>query len=182
MKIQNILHLIFLGLFAFHVSATVTTQLQVNITCDGKMTVYGGKKHSTNNVSTNYIITPGKEILAVSCKNSKSKPWILASVSNGMITDPLWKCFSLRNEIFNGNPWTKPEFNDSHWAQAVAGFSNRGENPLGKVLDIKDEALWISTAEDNPKLFCRRNLSDKATLPLTAIRQDISRGMPEYIR
>ena len=181
MKIQNILDLIFLGLFAFHVSATVTTQLQVNITCDGKVTVYGGKKHSTNNVSANYIITPGKEILAVKCKNSKSKPWILASVSNGMITDPLWKCFSLRNEIFNGNPWTKPEFNDSHWAQAVAGFSNRGENPLGKVLDIKDEALWISTAEDNPKLFCRRNLYDKATLPLTAIRQDISRGMPEYI-
>ena len=185
MKTQKILHLIFLGLFAFHVSAKVTTQLQIYITCDGLMTVYSGKlqpEHSTENVSANYTITLAKEILAVRCKNFKSKPWILASLSNGMITDPLWKCFSFpRNEIFNGNPWTKPKFNDSHWAQAVAGFSNRGESPLGKVLGIKDEALWISTAEDNPKLFCRRNLSDEATLPLTAIRQDISRGMPEYI-
>ena len=55
-----------------------------------------------------------------------------------------------------------------------------GESPVGKVLGINDDALWISTAEDNPRLFCRRNLSDDATLPLTSI-QDISSGMSEYI-
>ena len=82
-----------------------------------------------------------------------------------MITDPRWKCFSFpKDEHFNGNPWTKPEFND----------------PVGKVMGINDDALWISTAEDNPRLFCRRNLSDDATLPLTSI-QDISSGMSEYI-
>ena len=167
-----------------HVSAKITKQLQVKITCDGLMTVYSGRlqpEHSTKNVSANYTITPGNEILALRCRNFNSKPWILGSFSNGMITDPRWKCFSFpKDEHFNGNPWTNPEFNDNHWAQAVAGFSNRGENPVGKVMGINDDALWISTAEDNPRLFCRRNLSDDSTLPLTSI-QDISSGMSEYI-
>ena len=148
------------------------------------MTVYSGRlqpEHSTKNVSANYTVTPGNEILAVRCRNFNSKPWILGSFSNGMITDPRWKCFSFpKGEHFNGNSWTKPKFNDNHWAQAVVGFSNRGESPVGKVLGINDDALWISTAEDNPRLFCRRNLSDDATLPLTSI-QDISSGMSEYI-
>ena len=164
-----------------HVSAKITKQLQVKITCDTLMTVYSGRlqpEHSTKNVSANYTVTPGNEILAVRCRNFNSKPWILGSFSNGMITDPRWKCFSFpKDEHFNGNPWTNPEFNDN---QAVAGFSNRGESPVGKVLGINDDALWISTAEDNPRLFCRRNLSDDATLPLTSI-QDISSSMSEYI-
>lgn len=167
-----------------HVSAKITKQLQVKITCDTLMTVYSGRlqpEHSTKNVCANYTVTPGNEILAVRCRNFNSKPWILGSFSNGMITDPRWKCFSFpKDEHFNGNPWTNPEFNDNHWAQAVAGFSNRGESPVGKVLGINDDALWISTAEDNPRLFWRRNLSDDATLPLTSI-QDISSGMSEYI-
>ena len=167
-----------------HVSAKITKQLQVKITCDGLMTVYSGRlqpEHSSKNVSANYAITPGNEILAVRFRNFNSKPWILGSFSNGMITDPRWKCFSFpKDEHFNGNPWTKLEFNDNHWAKAVAGFSNQGESPVGKVMGINDDALWISTAEDNPRLFCRRNLSDDATLPLTSI-QEISRGMSEYI-
>ena len=129
------------------------------------MTVYSGRlqpEHLTKNVSTNYTITPGSEILAVRCRNFNSKPWILGSFSNGMITDPRWNIY------------------DNHWAQAVAGFSHRGESPVGKVMGINNDALWISTAEDNPRLFCRRNLSDDATLPLTSI-QDISSGMSEYI-
>ena len=167
-----------------HVSAKITKQLQVKITCDGLTTVYSGRlqpEHSSKNVSAIYAITPGSEILAVRCRNFNSKPWILGSFSNGMITDPRWKCFSFpKDEHFNGNPWTKLEFNDNHWAKAVAGFSNQGESPVGKVMGINDDALWISTAEDNPRLFCRRNLSDDATLPLTSI-QEISRGMSEYI-
>ena len=151
---------------------TITTQLQLHITCNGLMTVYYGKLQPeqliTANISANYSIIPGTEILAVRCKNFESKPLILASLSNGMITDSRWKCFSFpNNEYFTGVPWTRTEFNDSHWAQAVAEFSNRGESPAGKVPGIKDKALWISTAEDNPKLFCRRNLSDYDTnLPL----------------
>lgn len=174
----------FFACLDLYVSAKIAKQLQVKITCDGLMTVYSGRlqpEHSTKNVSANYIITPGNEILAVRCRNFNSKPWILGSFSNGMITDPRWKCFSFpKHEHFNGNPWTKPEFNDNHWPQAVAGFSNRGESPVGKVMGINDDALWISTSEDNPSLFCRRNLSDDATLPLTSI-QDISRGMSECI-
>ena len=151
---------------------SITTQLQLHVTCNGLMTVYNGKLQPeqliTANISANYTIIPGTEILAVRCKNFESKPLILASLSNGMITDSRWKCFSFpNNEYFTGVPWTRTEFNDSHWAQAVAEFSNRGESPAGKVPGIKDEALWISTAEDNPKLFCRRNLSDDDTnLPL----------------
>lgn len=63
-----------------HVSAKITKQLQVKITCDTLMTVYSGRlqpEHSTKNVCANYTVTPGNEILAVRCRNFNSKPWIL---------------------------------------------------------------------------------------------------------
>lgn len=63
-----------------HVSAKITKQLRVKITCDTLMTVYSGRlqpEHSTKNVSANYTVTPGDEILAVRCRNFNSKPWIL---------------------------------------------------------------------------------------------------------
>ena len=106
--------------------------------------------------------------------------WEVSAMEWLQILDGNVSVFQKIYEHFNGNPWTNPEFNDNHWAQAVAGFSNRGESPVGKVLGINDDVLWISTAEDNPRLFSRRNLSDDATLPLTSI-QDISSGMSEYI-
>ena len=123
-----------------HVSAKITKQLQVKITCDALMTVYNGRlqpEHSTKNVSTNYTVTPGNEILAVRCRNFNSKPWILwvSAMEWLQILDGNVSVFP-KDEHFNGNPWTNPEFNDNHWAQAVAGFSNGRESPVGKVLAL----------------------------------------------
>ena len=150
------------------------------MTCKGTMAVYSGKvqreQQADITVSYHYDITPKTEILTVRCKNFNSKPWILASLSNGMYTDTRWKCFSFpREKNISSRTVGRPHFNDSHWAQAVAGFSNRGESPWGKALGIKDEARWISTGEDNPRLLCRRNLSDEAYLP-TDMMEHPSRG------
>ena len=111
---------------------TITTQLQLHITCNGLMTVYHGKLQPeqliTANISANYTIIPGTEILAVRCKNFESKPLILASLSNGMITDSRWKCFSFpNNEYFTGVPWTRTEFNDSHWARPSQSSQTEGK-------------------------------------------------------
>lgn len=123
-----------------HVSAKITKQLQVKITCDTLMTVYSGRlqpEHSTKNVSANYTVTPGNEFLAVRCRNFNSKPWILwvSAMEWLQILDGNVSVFP-KDEHFNGNPWTNPEFNDNHWAQAVAGFSNGRESPVGKVLAL----------------------------------------------
>ena len=147
------------------------------------MAVYSGKvqreQQADITVSYHYDITPRTEILTVRCKNFNSKPLILASLSNRMNTDTRWKCFSfLREKNISSRTIGRPDFNDSHWGQAVAGFSNRGESPWGKALGIKDEARWILTGEDNPRLLCRRNLSDEAYLPTDMIEHP-SRGTSE---
>jgi len=86
----------------------------------------------------------------------------MGSGSNGLVTDTRWKCFSAsEQEILNGLSWATSLFDDTHWAQAVANFSNREESPLGKVPGISDEAFWISAADqDHSRLYCRRRLSE----------------------
>ena len=114
------------------------------------------------NISSKYTLHPGTKVLAVRCRNYRSKPWLMGSVSNGLVTDTRWKCFSLqKEEVMTGRHWAKPGFDDNHWAQAFANISNREDSPWGKIPDISDEAFWISTAnEDDSRLFCRRRLSE----------------------
>lgn len=124
-----------------------------------------GKRVGTNNqtnIPSTFILEPGTKVLAVRCVNYRDRPWILGSVSNGLVTDSRWKCFSLpKQEMLKGLSWTASYFDDSQWAQAVANFSNQEDNPRGRVPDIRDEALWIATAAENyTRLFCRRRLSD----------------------
>ena len=116
-------------------------------------------------MSMNFTVNPGTQVLAVRCRNFKRKPWIIGSVSNGLVTGNRWKCFSLpQEEQMINRRWTKPNFDDSRWAQAVSNISSRKEEgPWLKVPDISDEAFWISTAsEDHSRLFCRHRLSEVA--------------------
>ena len=163
----------------------ITKQLQVQLTCNGELSVYNRPRlHVLNNaanVSSNYTLHPGTEVLAVRCLNYKNQPWILGNISNGMVTDTRWKCFSLpRHEMMSDLKWAKSDFNDSHWAQAIAGFSNRGDGVWGRIPDVSDAALWISTSnKDDQRLFCRRNLSDGADV-LRKHVEDFSRGMSKH--
>ena len=151
-----------------YVSAKLTKKLEVRLACNGRLAVYDRitrklvSSKNLVNISSNYTIHPGTQVLAVRCRNYQSKPWIIGSVSNGLVTDNRWKCFSLpKQKVQNGNRWAKDDFDDSHWSQAVTIFSNRGNSPWGKVPDISDEAFWISTAnEKHSRLFCRSMLSD----------------------
>ena len=153
-----------------YIAAHLFKTFQVHLTCNGELSFYdrhiGKLVVSTNpaNISLNYTVDSGSQVvaLAVSCHNKKSKPWIMGSVSNGLVTDTRWKCTSLPEDaVINSLTWTTPLFDDTHWAQAVTNISNRGESPWGKVPDISDDAFWISTAEeDSTRLFCRRRLSD----------------------
>ena len=127
---------------------------------DGKKLKIVESKNSTN-ISATYNFDPEtQDQLFVRCRNSKQKPWILGSVSNGLVTDMRWKCFSILKDESRNFAGLK-FFNDySHWAQAVAHFSNTEGSPWGKVQDISSKAFWISTAEDNhSKLFCGSRLS-----------------------
>lgn len=114
-------------------------------------------------MSTNFTVNPGTQVLAVRCRNFKSEPWIVGSVSNGLgVTGHRWKCFSfLKEEEMNNRLWIKPNFDDSRWAQAVSNISSREEEgPWLKVPDISDEAFWIPTAsEGHSRLFCKHRLS-----------------------
>ncbi|KAJ7365433.1 hypothetical protein OS493_005540 [Desmophyllum pertusum] len=157
--------LLFLLIVPFS-SAETTKQLEANLTCYGELSFFlNGKQFGRNdqtNITSTYSLKPGTEVLAVRCRNYRHKPWILGSVSNGLVTDTRWKCTSLQEHLKKNNLfWRNPYFDDSQWAQAIAKFSNQEANPWGKVLGIRDEALWISTADENhTRLFCRRRLSD----------------------
>ena len=162
----------------FYASAKITKQFQVQLTCDGELSFYDrhiGKLVVSNNAvktSSNYILDPGTQILAVRCRNHLSKPWIMGSVSNGLVTDKRWKCLGLpREEMMTSDIWASPDFDDSHWPHAVANFSNRETSPWGKVPGIRDEAFWISTADGDMRLFCRRRLSE------VSVKQSKSSGM-----
>ncbi|XP_078350960.1 uncharacterized protein LOC144635751 isoform X2 [Oculina patagonica] len=149
-------------------SAKTSYQLEAKFTCYGEMSFFlHGKRVGTNNqtkIPSTFSFEPGTEVLAVRCINYRDRPWILGSVSNGLVTDTRWKCFSLpKQEMQKSLSWTRTYFDDSQWAQAVTKFSNQEVNPRGRVPDIRGEALWISTAAENyTRLFCRRRLSDLA--------------------
>ena len=152
------------------VSAKNTKQLQVQLSCKGELSVFDrhtGKlvifSNNAANISSNYTLSPGSPVLAVRCHNYQSRPWIIGSTSNGLVTDTRWKCFSLpKHANMKDLSWASDDFDDSYWAQAVSNFS-KGETTWGKVPDISGEALWISTVyEDHSKLFCRRRLSEVA--------------------
>ena len=132
-------------------------------TCNGELSFYSKDSkglvvaNQSTNVATNVTLGPGTAVVALRCRNYHSKPWIIGSVNNGLVTDTRWKCFSLPKHLINkGRKWAKADEDDSQWAGAVANYSN-----LEKIPNIRDEALWISTAvQGHSRLFCRRRLSD----------------------
>ena len=138
-------------------------QLKIQLRCDGELSFYDMRTDSLvlsnnpANISLNYTLDPGTQVVALRCRNHLSKPWIMGSVSNGLVTDTRWKCLSLPNEeMMTSLIWASPDFDDNHWAQAVTNVSNREESPWGKVPGI---------SENNSKLFCRRSLSEVSIKP-----------------
>ena len=95
------------------------------------------------------------------CRNGHSKPWLIGSVSNGLVTDTRWRCFSLNKTAPRQRQFRYNKADDSQWPQAFASFANREDSPWGKISGITEDASWISTVEeDHTRLFCRRRLTD----------------------
>ncbi|KAJ7365434.1 hypothetical protein OS493_005541 [Desmophyllum pertusum] len=140
-------------------TAETTKQFEATFTSNGKLLLYLDGERVVLNNTLNYTvnINPGTEVLLVQCRNSRKQPWIIGSASNGLVTDTRWKCRSFPKHEKPGKVahWSKLDTDDTHWAQAVA------KSPHEKIPDVREEALWISTAdESHSRLFCRRMLSD----------------------
>ena len=165
----------------YYISAKITKQLQVYLACHGELSIWDRQTHkficwnNRANISSNYTVIPGTQVLAVRCRNFQSKPWMIGSASNGLVTDTRWKCWGLpKKEWVQNIAWSSQDFDDSQWAQAVAS-SNQEETPWGRAPDISHDAFWITTAdEDVARLFCRRRLSD---MPLQKLAEHLSKGV-----
>ena len=109
--------------------STNTDELQAKFACNGELSFFYKSRvkkiklvsKNQANISSNYTINPKlNPVLAIRCRNFRSKPWIMGSVSNRLVTDTRWKCFSLQAKMPPADRvWLKPGFDDSHWAQAV---------------------------------------------------------------
>lgn len=153
--------------------------------CNGELSFYveiSGELLVSNhspNIASNYILKPGTEVVAVKCRNFHSKPWLIGSISNGLVTDTRWKCISLtRKQIWKDLTWAKRHTDDGQWAQAAANYSN-----LEMIPNIEDGALWISTAvPGHSRLFCRRRLSDLSPKWANSLSKGMLFKMPGKVK
>ena len=152
------------------ISGKTSESLEANFSCKGELTVFtfGDYKTRTQNSTwennvVNVTVKSKTSHLAVRCRNYHQKPWLIGSVSNGLVTDTRWKCIGLkRGESAQILFWRKTA-DVSHWPQAFANHTKREDSLWGKISGISEDALWISTVEeDHVRLFCRRKLSDLA--------------------
>ena len=117
--------------------------------------------NSSVNIVSTVTVESESDILGLRCRNYQERPWLIGSVSNGLVTDTRWRCFSLPKELSAQRQFWYKKADDSQWPQAFASFANKEDSPWGKIPGITEDAFWISTVEeDHRKLFCRRRLSD----------------------
>ncbi|KAJ7365435.1 hypothetical protein OS493_005542 [Desmophyllum pertusum] len=148
---MDISSLYLLLLMISYSTAKTTKQLEAMFTCNGEFSFYykaDKSKLLVSNDSTiaNYTLHPGTEVVSVRCRNFHSKPWIIGSVSNGLVTDTRWKCFSLPKHLkVNSLSWAKPETDDSQWPRPsrtiqtwkrsrMLEMKRSGYQPLMKVI------------------------------------------------
>lgn len=148
-----------------HVSARTSKQLEASIACKGKVYVnFVGDRNGASQISndptkvaSNYTALPSSDIIGVRCFNGKVKPWIIGSLSNGLVTDNRWTCTSQapKSHAYYTNNDIGP------LPLAFVSYANKKDSPWGKISGISEDAVWISTVEDDITfLFCVRRLSD----------------------
>ena len=147
-----------LSKFFFFFQANAVNDIEANITIDdgGSLMVDTGEKHDlkTGWTETERFALPGDtKVVTIKGENTESGGGILASFSNGVVTDGTWKCADMSS-------CTTTECENSVTWQGAKTYGINGENPLPwnrKLNDIDSTAQWIwvdsSSAE---RVWCKK--------------------------
>jgi len=137
-----------------------STQSTLFITCDNILLLYvdGFGVTSPHNdadwrKTSSTLLPAGTRSVAVSCQDLHHQEGILASTTNGALTDSSWKCSSS-----SPNGWEQPDFDDSSWA-AAEEIANHGDSPWKTRPGINPNAKWIwtsGTPRGDTTVYCRR--------------------------
>ena len=94
------------------------------------------------------VVKDQHELLAVYVKGKSADAdvFFVASSSNGVRTNRLWKC---TNKYHRG--WFLPNFNDTSWPEPFV------EDNYTVVFFVAPDARWIAYLAKSNQIFCRRN-------------------------
>ena len=148
-----------LSKFFFFFQANAVNDIEVNITIDngGSLMVDAGQKHNleTKWEETERFALPGDtKVVTIKGDNGANSPGgILASFSNGVVTDGTWQCANMSS-------CTTPECENSVTWQGAKTYGINGEKPSPwnrRLNDIDSTAQWIWV--DNNKatrVWCKK--------------------------
>jgi len=93
--------------------------------------------------------------------SGKASGWIgsiIASLSNGVVTDKTWKCTT---SLENG--WNMRNFDEFGWTSAVEHETNSHTSvvlPYGEKTDIAADAkfIWTTDNYEEKEIYCRKTL------------------------
>ena len=79
------------------------------------------------------VVPSNIKVLGIECQNMGGPKGVLASATDGMVTDRNWECSSNENlKIIDGTQgsWSKPDFIDSmgDFSSSISFGSNNGSN------------------------------------------------------
>ena len=119
-------------------------------------------------VTTSTLTVPsGTRVLAIECDAESWVGGILASLSNGQVTDHTWKCSAVYEP-----GWTEPDFEPTspNWTPAFEIVENGGSMPTwtwAECTACSSRAMWIWTPDfrnDMPgyvSAYCRVNIGNQ---------------------
>lgn len=104
------------------------------------------------------------DVLLIPKASNDGSPWlgsIVASLSNGMVTDKQWKCTT---QYEHG--WNMPTFDEYGWIAAIEHETNSHSEPVipyGQKMDIVEGAkfIWTEDQYQDKNIYCRRRLTDR---------------------
>ena len=136
--------------------------------------------------ATEITMSSATTIVALQVTNDGGSAGVLASFSNGAITDASWRCTSsapsgdgelslsymymyvLTPALYGctstcTTAWRTDSFDASSWSVASTDGSN-GVQPWGLVEDIAASAQWIWTSNTASTVYCRIDISSCLTI------------------
>ena len=110
-------------------------------------------------------VSDSTQVIGIACYDYGVKPGILASVSNGLLTDASWSCSSVLEA-----GWEDPSFvaNSGNW-QVATTMGRNGDSPSPwnrQISHIDADAEWIWTARNSwptyidQTVYCRKALTE----------------------
>ena len=133
------------------------------VRCNDQATVYIDGKLMGTTIEKTEIWTGdvpnNASTVAIKCENTADYGGLIASFSNGLITDGDWKCA----KDVTGMSWIEISYDDSHWPGAEVLHSvYRQDLYTGFTPNFPDYIPWIWMDDFSPAktgaIFCRRQL------------------------